>query len=136
MAIVDQRPVKIDLSRCWLWREPLPSNDAEWSQIIMLIVAEITKFCFSGSTERLIEKWQALREQIDAWHRCRPNSFDPYYFVERSADIDRWFPEIWLSEQWHGTKFKTRKVKDLSLTVISSHGKHLLPDGQSPTFII
>ncbi|KHN98996.1 uncharacterized protein MAM_03458 [Metarhizium album ARSEF 1941] len=103
MAILDHRPVRIDLSRCWLWREPQPRNDAQWSQLIMLIVAEITRFCFSQPTARRAEKWQELREQVDEWRRLRPQSFHPYYFAERNVEMGRYFPEIWLSEQWHVT---------------------------------
>ncbi|KAI9034824.1 uncharacterized protein KD926_005338 [Aspergillus affinis] len=55
MAILDQRPIKTDLSMCTLWENEIPTNDCEWSQVIVLIVADIIGFCFSSHNEETAE---------------------------------------------------------------------------------
>lgn len=102
MAILDQRPIKTDLSMCTLWKNELPTNDCEWSQVIMVIVADIIGFCFSSHREDPAEEWASLRERLDKWSFCRPASFEPYYFSERNLAAGRCFPDFWLSEQCHG----------------------------------
>lgn len=102
MAILDQRPIKTDLSMCTLWENEVPTNDCEWSQIIVLIVADIIGFCFSQYNDEQAEKWASLRERLDKWSFCRPASFEPYYFNERNVATGKYFPDFWLSEQCHG----------------------------------
>ncbi|KFY97741.1 hypothetical protein V498_01893 [Pseudogymnoascus sp. VKM F-4517 (FW-2822)] len=100
MAIVAQRLVKVELPCC---SQPPPASDSEWSNLIVLIVAKIVNFCFAKDSERSSRRWSDLREVADEWNAKRPNTFDPYYYRERNIFEGRYFPDVWLSAQWHVT---------------------------------
>lgn len=103
MAILDQRPVKVELPCYRLGRRPVPTSDGEWSNLIVLTVAHIVGFCFSKDSERSFARWNELREGLDEWNASRPSTFDAYYYRERNTIEGRYFPDIWLSAQWHGS---------------------------------
>ncbi|KAJ5378319.1 uncharacterized protein N7496_005728 [Penicillium cataractarum] len=103
MAILGQRPIKTDLTICTTWANEEPTNDYEWSQAIMLIVADIIGFCFSTLWDDPAERWASLRERLDNWAFSRPASFEPYYYNERNMAAGRCFPDFWLFEQCHVT---------------------------------
>ncbi|OAL22880.1 hypothetical protein AYO22_06788 [Fonsecaea multimorphosa] len=102
MAVLNHRPIKTDVALCWQWMNQTPSNDCEWSHLIVLIIVDIIQFCFSSpSTGKLPERWHVLRDKIQQWQSMRPVSFDPYFFKERNGSMRRYFPEIWLWDQCH-----------------------------------
>lgn len=109
MAVLCQRPIKLDMSSIWIDSSFLPAEDCEWSHLISLIVADIVCFCFSSSADRTCDRWRALEEKILEWHLRRPSSYEPYFYRDRAVSESRYFPDHWHSTQWHGNHIIPKK---------------------------
>lgn len=73
----------------------------------------IVQFCFGGAsgkggTEqgRRMEKWEELKDRLEAWARQRPRSFDPIWESDapKSEGNENPFPDILFAADWHGER--------------------------------
>ncbi|OIW32928.1 hypothetical protein CONLIGDRAFT_666340 [Coniochaeta ligniaria NRRL 30616] len=103
MAILNQRPMKVDLSSI-----PSPdavcltsqSSDCMWARRMVAIMAHIVAFCF-GDGDKSVSKWDELRALAHDWDARKPNSFEPYYWRDRDVEAGRYWPDYWLTADWH-----------------------------------
>lgn len=104
MAILNQRPLKVDLSSI-----PSPdaacqtpqSSDCLWARRMVAIMAHIVAFCF-GDGDKSVSKWDELRALAHDWAARKPSSFEPYYWRDRDVETGRYWPDYWLTADWHG----------------------------------
>jgi hypothetical protein len=111
MALVNQRPPKVELSLCRVtWDDD--ASDCTWAKWMIWIVAEVASLCFAegkraafgGSPSarmRLREEWAEMKAKCNRWWQSKPEGFDPLYYQPRDTSQGRWFPEIWFSSPWH-----------------------------------
>lgn len=105
MAILNQRPMKVDLSSISLPKTPPLAScslDCTWARRMVAIMAHIVAFCF-GDSDKSLSKWNELRAQAHDWNAQKPNSYEPYYWRDRDVDAGRYWPDYWLTADWHGT---------------------------------
>jgi hypothetical protein len=93
MALIHQRPMRCDLDSFHVDVTFVSADDSTWANWAIWILARIVQYCF-GQAERTWEKWNALNELMDTWEQCKPDSFTPYYYKERSVEEKQYFPII------------------------------------------
>lgn len=76
-------------------------SDSGWANQIVWITLCILTFCF-GDQPQSLSRWGDLSKRVSTWVRSKPGSFDPVYFRDRLPDEGSHFPEMWLSDSWHG----------------------------------
>lgn len=104
MAILNQRPMNVDLSsvpRPEVGSPTSQPSDCDWAKRMVAIMAHIVTFCF-GDNDKSISKWDELRALAQDWNARKPSSFEPYYWRDRDVAAERYWPEIWLTADWHG----------------------------------
>ncbi|KAL4966128.1 uncharacterized protein BDV14DRAFT_199260 [Aspergillus stella-maris] len=99
-AFIKQRPFKMSLSRCDVFRSFTPGEDALWTARLIIFCADVLEFCYGHAAHAPAEgastkeRWSHLKSQSDRWIDCLPSSFEPIYFREPNAHKGEVFPEI------------------------------------------
>ena len=79
-------------------------TDDEWTDNITWLTASVINYCFAGRHELDsvlgLERWKALRRDIDNWRECLPDTFRP---ISVLAD-EQPFPIITYLGTWHSKK--------------------------------
>lgn len=105
MAILNQRPMKVRLSSIPIPEAASPGShffECVWAKRMVAIMARIVAFCF-GNGEKSVSEWDDLRSLAHDWNARKPSSFEPYYYRERNLEAGRYWPDYWLTADWHGT---------------------------------
>lgn len=77
------------------------AKDPVWTNRITYLLAEICHVCWSQTTsqEPLHHYLDRLEEDINAWRRSLPPSFQPWYYHQSSSEP---FPTVMYFSRWHG----------------------------------
>lgn len=79
------------------------NDDCVWSNHAICIFANIVNFCYNGSDTKSRESWKVLEAHSERWHEHLPSGFGPVYFGhQHSAWENRFYPEIYFQQIWHG----------------------------------
>ncbi|KAI0376916.1 hypothetical protein F5Y04DRAFT_195997 [Hypomontagnella monticulosa] len=98
IAIILQQPVDLSLDHAVVDRTLEPADDFTWSNRAVVLLADVLNFCFRGNGRHL-DRWEALDGACQGWSVTRPQSFNPFYFGERTAHKP--FPEIFHTSSCH-----------------------------------
>ena len=135
MALVNQKPPKVELSLCRVtWDSD--ASDCTWAKWMIWIVAEIAALCFNEDQRaiengsgiaraKLREEWTRMKERCARWWWSKPSGFLPLYYQNRNVAEGRWFPEIWLGSPWHSTWDLMIELEDTDFE--NSYGYSILP---------
>jgi hypothetical protein len=107
MAILNQRPMKVGVSSISIPEMVLSTSytsDCVWAKRMVAIMARIVAFCF-GNGPKSVGEWDNLRTLLHDWNARKPTSFEPYYYRERNLETGQYWPEYWLTADWHGTYY-------------------------------
>ncbi|KAL2216007.1 hypothetical protein M432DRAFT_123647 [Thermoascus aurantiacus ATCC 26904] len=99
VALIDKRPLKIDLSTVWM---PRPVEDDDWSNMISLLLGKVINICLGDDARTVsFSEWKSLKDQVDEWRRSLPASFEPVSPLPTGGHPKSSFPELWLFRGWH-----------------------------------
>ncbi|KAI0470643.1 hypothetical protein GGR56DRAFT_138463 [Xylariaceae sp. FL0804] len=99
IAVITQQPVKVNLDHYVVDRSLGPADDYAWSNRAVVLIADVLNLCFDVEGPPAPARWRALRRAAEDWRLARPNSFNPFFYRERTgADA---FPEIWHGSSCH-----------------------------------
>ena len=99
VALIDKRPLKIDLSTVWM---PRPVEDDDWSNMISLLLGKVINICLGDDARTVsFSEWKSLKDQVDEWRRSLPVSFEPVSPLPTGGPPKSSFPELWLFRGWH-----------------------------------
>jgi hypothetical protein len=68
---------------------------------MVVIMAHIVAFCF-GDGDKSVSKWDDLRALAHDWNTRKPSGFEPYYWRDTDVEAGRYWPDCWLTADWHG----------------------------------
>ncbi|KAM5358508.1 hypothetical protein ACJZ2D_015233 [Fusarium nematophilum] len=101
LSLPKRAPPRTDISIQPPLTKEAGAPDCVWANRIVWITVCILAYCFAEQPQDAIV-WHDLNEKIAQWDREKPPTFDPIYFREPSPQDGCFFPEIWLSDPWHG----------------------------------
>ncbi|OCL02702.1 hypothetical protein AOQ84DRAFT_348764 [Glonium stellatum] len=93
MAFVNQRSILPALEHCNTNRSFDPTDDCTWANRIIVLCADVLRYCF-GDGEHSVSSYNQLLKYSTDWMTYKPSSFTPIFYREpKEGNI---FPEIWL----------------------------------------
>lgn len=101
MSLPRRVPPQTDISMQPPFANEGQAPDCVWANRIVWITACALAYCFAEQPQDEMV-WHDLNEKTAQWDREKPATFDPIYFREPSPQNGCFFPEIWLSDPWHG----------------------------------
>lgn len=75
--------------------------DCHWANRIVWSTLAIMSLCFRDESPD-VAAYENYSQRVKDWYENKPISFTPMYYRGRSVVDGRYFPEIWLSDPWHG----------------------------------
>ncbi|KAI1814410.1 hypothetical protein GGS20DRAFT_548495 [Poronia punctata] len=98
IAILTQKPVKLNLNNSLVDRSVVPADDSTWSNRAVVLLADVVNSCF-GHFPMTSQRWQSLCDAAEKWTRAKPPSFRPFFHRQRAGYTA--FPEIWHGSSCH-----------------------------------
>ncbi|OCK75378.1 hypothetical protein K432DRAFT_429464 [Lepidopterella palustris CBS 459.81] len=93
MAFVNQRSILPVLEHCNIDRSFEPTDDCTWANRIVVLCADVIRYCF-GDGDHNVSTYSQLLEYSRDWMTYKPASFSPIFY--RDPKDGELFPEIWL----------------------------------------
>ena len=78
LHLATNQPTKLDLESCGVELEFTEVDDDIWTNRMTFLLAKTVNFCF-GPAEKTMERWTALKGEVDLWKERAPASFKPFY---------------------------------------------------------
>src|SRR6202022_4352898 len=78
IALATNQPTKLDLGSCGVELEFSEVDDDIWPNRMTFLLAKTVNFCF-GPVEKTMERWTAVKEEVELWKERSPASFKPFY---------------------------------------------------------
>lgn len=102
-AVMHRRPVEISLFHSLVDQtltkdDESGQNDYDWANRAVVYCANVLNYVFGQREDGMVERWQELHREGQAWEENKPASFTPYV-VEQ--DQSKAFPEIWFLRSCH-----------------------------------
>ncbi|KAI8964300.1 hypothetical protein F5Y11DRAFT_101981 [Daldinia sp. FL1419] len=113
IAVITQQPVKVSLDHFIVDRSFELADDYTWSNRAIVLLADVLNLCF-GNNSLTTGHWSALDEACHKWSNCRPPSFNPFFYRERTESSA--FPEIWHGSGCHVIGIQHHILAQLFLT--------------------
>ncbi|KAF5026580.1 hypothetical protein F66182_1306 [Fusarium sp. NRRL 66182] len=101
LSLPKRKPPRTNISIQPPLTKDMGPPDCVWANRIVWITVSVLAYCFAEEPQDTMV-WHDLNQKILQWDREKPPTFDPVYFREPSRQEGRFFPEIWLSDPWHG----------------------------------
>lgn len=101
IALATNQPTKLDLESCGVELQFTEVDDDIWTNRMTFLLSKTVNFCF-GPEEKTMERWSALKGEVDLWKERAPASFKPFYTQPHGVHGEP-FPAIWLLFPWHST---------------------------------
>lgn len=100
-AYIKQRPVRLKLEEHKGSIFDVVEDDNAWFHQMLHIAARATQWAFGKDSP--YDGWVDLKTRIESWEKNRPASFDPLFYCARHPEEGKWFPELCLATDEHGT---------------------------------
>lgn len=108
-AFNKQRPIHIDLEGPMFQLSVSRTADVAWGNRIILLCARVIQWAFGKNAP--FEEWNELHEAIVRWEQDRPEEFEAIFYQSEDATMGRFFPDIWFSDDEHGTSLLPTHLK-------------------------
>jgi len=111
-AMMNQRPVWINLGNGLVDRSLEPAEDHTWANRAVVHCADVLNFCFGDSAQHAASRWKELDEYSRRWTSAVPPSFRPLYQDTTGTQA---FPEIWHQNSCHAIGIQHHLLAELFL---------------------
>jgi hypothetical protein len=111
-AMMNQRPVWINLDNGLVDRSLDPAEDHTWANRAVIHCADVLNFCFGDNAQHPASRWQELDEYSRRWAEAVPPSFRPLYQDNSGTQA---FPEIWHQNSCHAMGIQHHLLAELFL---------------------
>ena len=91
MAFINQRSIMPVLKHCNIDRSFGIAADHVWACRIVVLCADVIRYCFGDSDHRLAGTYKVLNDLVTRWNDCKPASFTPMY-IHGAETV---FPKVW-----------------------------------------
>lgn len=111
-AMMNQRPVWINLDNGLVDRSLEPAEDHTWANRAVVHCADVLNFCFGDDAQHAASRWQELDEYSRKWTKAIPQTFRPLYHDNSGTQA---FPEIWHQSSCHAIGIQHHLLAELFL---------------------
>jgi hypothetical protein len=111
-AMMNQRPVWLNLDNGLVDRSLAPAEDHTWANRAVIHCADVLNFCFGVNTQNTTARWQELDDYSRRWTTAVPPSFRPMYQDTTGTQA---FPEIWHQNSCHAIGIQHHILAELFL---------------------
>lgn len=102
LSFMTRVPVQPLADFCQIDRSLSPASDWMWALRMIAHTADVLNFCYSDESRTSASR-KALDQYAETWFSCKPPSFIPIRYVAAEPSAQRYFPEVWLLNDCHGT---------------------------------
>lgn len=101
LALMNLCPIGWDLEAFIIPSHPDPSDELNWTMLIVRRCADLVQFSHDERSMQDIERWQHLKNLNEQWNLTKPKSFGPVFTKEADRDAGEPFPKSWFMQVWH-----------------------------------
>jgi hypothetical protein len=127
VSLTTQQPLRTNLENFYDSNIFQRDDDFAWSSRIVFLLAKVLQSAFSDSS--MVD---TINDEVEAWFKSKPLTFEPVRLVPRGPESDRRFPAIWMLLPVHGRRTKANMSSEWLLT-LPSHWSTILSHCQDYT---